>query len=121
MVLWTSSTYGHAALSLGKHTVYGWRIASTDVKGPATVGKVALNYPVTNWGHVYAGWTDWWGGETYPVGKDDEDMALTDKDIQKIADQVWKHQLEMPENSSKPTRAAGWLLTRVWDNVKGGK
>ena len=69
MVLWTSPTHGHAALSLGHSRLRGWRICSTDVNGPATVGRVPLSYISVHWGHVYAGWSDWWGGETYPVGR----------------------------------------------------
>lgn len=60
-VFWSSSTHGHAALSLGKR-----RILSTDVAGPATTGAVPLTYPETHWNHRYEGWSSWYGVE-FPV------------------------------------------------------
>src|SRR4249919_4176494 len=70
MVLWTSPTHGHTALSLGRNRITGHhRIASTDINYPTSVSRVNLNYIVQNWGHHYAGWTDWWDGETYDVGR----------------------------------------------------
>lgn len=53
---------GHVALS-----ARGKRIASTDVKGPATTGVVEQSWPVTHWGLRYEGWTDWYG-VTFTVG-----------------------------------------------------
>lgn len=55
-VWWTSPTHGHVCLSLG-----GDRILSTDVNGPATTGTVDLSFPETQWGHTYAGWSNWYG------------------------------------------------------------
>ena len=57
-VLWTggSNGYGHAALAMSRN-----RIASTDVKGPATVGVVDESWPSNHWGLHYAGWSDWYG------------------------------------------------------------
>lgn len=61
---WTggSDGHGHTALAAKRR-----RIASTDVKGDATVGIVPQSYPETNWGLHYEGWSDWYG-VTFTVG-----------------------------------------------------
>lgn len=117
MVLWTSSTYGHAALSLGKSRLtQRWMIASTDVHGPNTVGRVPLGYIAQYWGHQYAGWSDWYAGETYDVGRD---MALSDRDIEKIARAVWELSLDAdPETPNKESKPAKWLLGKIHQNTK---
>ncbi len=63
---WTSSNHGHAALSVGNG-----KIASVDVNGPQTTGVVSLSYPVDVWGHVYQGWSDFFGVR-FDVGGDEE-------------------------------------------------
>ena len=55
-VFWWSSTHGHVAISVGDQ-----RIVSTDVNGPGSTGEVGLGYPEIHWGHIYEGWTDWYG------------------------------------------------------------
>ena len=117
MVLWTSSTFGHAALSCGKSRLTRrWMICSTDVNGPATVGRVPLSYITLNWGHQYAGWSDWYAGETYEVGRN---MALSDRDIERIAKAVWEEKLDAdPETDKQDNRPAKWLLGKIHQNTK---
>lgn len=106
-VLYRSSTYGHAALSLGDG-----KIASTDVNGPATTGKVPLDYPMTHWGHSYAGWTDWYGVR-FPVAEGGDDVPLTDDEIERIAKRVWNFAIaEGPD--SKQEQAAKAYLRETW-------
>lgn len=112
-VWWTSDTHGHAALSMGNG-----KIASVDVKGPKTTGVVSINFPENEWGHTYQGWSRYYGVE-FAVG-DEEDMPLTDEDIQKIAQAVWQHQLEntasdQPHPEKQPAK---WFLNRILDKVK---
>lgn len=116
MVLWTSSTDGHAALSLGR-SIFTRRyiIASTDVRGPRTVGRVPLGYIAQNWGHQYAGWSNWYGGEEYEVGVD---MPLSNGDIDKIAKAVWEHQLENTSDVKKQKYKASWFLNNILDKLK---
>jgi hypothetical protein len=116
MVLWTSSTYGHAALSLGRNRLRNrWMIASTDVKGPNTVGVVPLGYIAQYWGHQYAGWSDWYAGETYEVGYN---MPLSNEDIKKIAAEVWNHELENTTTPDKKKFKAEWFLNSILGKTK---
>lgn len=109
-VWWASPTHGHVALSLGD----GF-IASTDVRGPATVGRVPIDYPVNVWGHRYVGWSDWYG-QTFQVQGDD--MPLSKDDIDRIAAAVWAYELENTTTEPKGKRAAGWFLNRILEVVK---
>lgn len=121
MVLWTSPVSGHASLSLGlKRKRFWnkrvWMIASTDVKGPNTVGRVPLSYIAQEWGYTYAGWSDWYAGEFYEVGRK---VALSDKDVNRIADAVWEKKLDAdPSTPAKEPKKAGWLLGKIHQNTK---
>lgn len=109
-VLWRSSTFGHAALSLGDK-----RIASTDVNGQP-VGKVSIDYPSTHWGHSYAGWCDWYG-ERFTVGdKGGDDVPLTDDEIERIARKVWAFQIP-EEGDSKEEKPAKVYLRQTWNRA----
>lgn len=110
-VWYASPTHGHVGISLGDGV-----IASTDVNGPATTGRVQLSYPETVWGHRYVGWSDWFG-ESFTVG--DEDMPLSDADINRIARAVWEHGLENTTTEPQQKRPAGWFLNSILDKVKG--
>ncbi len=113
---WTSVDHGHAALSMGDGN-----IASVDVAGPATTGVVPLSYPVEKWGHTYQGWSSFYGVE-FDVGDEDDDVPLTDAEIEKIAKAVWQFQLENT-SSDQPgdkERPAKWFLNRLLENVKPG-
>lgn len=97
LVVWRYGANGHAALSLGDG-----RIATTDPAGkPGGTGKEPITYPKV-WGAANGGrptgWTDYYNGVTFAVGTED-DMALTDEDIDKIARRVWKYLDEYTERN----------------------
>jgi hypothetical protein len=90
MVYWTGGShgYGHIAPSVG-----GGKVRSTDAGGSGRVATVSIDWPTQHWGLPYAGWA-WDVNEvTIPhdsgtSGKDDDDVALTESDIQDIARRV---------------------------------
>lgn len=110
-VWWTSPTHGHVALSAGDSMIW-----STDVHGPRTVGKVHIDYPVNAWGHTYAGWSDWYGVR-FPVGEDEE-MPLSNDDIDRIARAVWNHEIENTGTEASKKRPAKWFLNAILGRVK---
>lgn len=74
MVFWTGggSGYGHIAPSLG-----GGQVRSTDSGGKGKPATVDLDWPVRNWGLVYAGWA-WDVNEvTIPHEKGQQGMETT--------------------------------------------
>lgn len=116
---WTSPTHGHVALSAGEGMIW-----STDVHGPRTVGKVHMDYPVNQWGHTYAGWSDWYGVRFDVAGdkkEEDEDMALSKDDVQRIAEAVWAFELTNQTSKPEQVRPARWFLNAILDKVKGSK
>ena len=90
-----------------------------DVDGPASTGVVPLSYPVDTWGHTYQGWSRYYGVE-FAVGDEEDDMPLTDQEIEKIARAVWQFQLEntTSEQPGENERPAKWFLNRILDKVK---
>jgi hypothetical protein len=95
------------------------KIASVDVKGPQTTGVVSRDFPEREWGHTYEGWSRYYGVE-FAVGDEEEDMPLTDEEIEKIARAVWQHKLEntsgdQPQAKDQPAK---WFLNRILDKVK---
>ena len=76
--------YGHIAIC----TAPG-RIRSTDCQSSGKVSEVALNWPEKAWGYPYLGWTGDLSKQPLPLQGEDEDMPLTDDDVQKIAKAVW--------------------------------
>jgi hypothetical protein len=86
-----SQGYGHIAISLGNG-----KVRSTDACGSGCVGTRDLGWFESNWGLPYAGWAWDINEVTIPHGDsggDDEDMPLTEKEIEKIAQAVWQFQL----------------------------
>jgi hypothetical protein len=63
IVLWTSRTHGHMALSLG-----GRRIISTDYPNARDTGEASITMPREKWGHTWAGWLDTYAGVRFDVG-----------------------------------------------------
>ncbi len=83
-VYWTggSQGFGHITISLGDG-----KVRSTDGCGPGYVATRDLGWFESNWGLRYAGWA-WDINEVIiPHGKDD-DMPLSDADLEKIAKRV---------------------------------
>lgn len=76
--------YGHVVISVG-----GGRVRSTDCTSSTQVNDAALSWTETAWGYTYLGWTDDLNGVTLPIEGDD-DMALTQDDLNKIAKAVWE-------------------------------
>lgn len=107
-VWWSSPTHGHVALSAGDGMIW-----STDVHGPRTIGKVSIAYPANAWGHKLVGWSDWYG-EHFEVG----DMALTERDLDRIAAAVWSHDIENTTTEPKGKRPARWFLNTILGRVK---
>lgn len=92
LVLYRYGNNGHAAI---EHTA-GDRIATTnpdpdDPDGRGT-GVEDNAYPA-KWGASKGSaiWTDEYNGVRFPVGEEDEDVPLSQDDINKIAAAVWKY------------------------------
>lgn len=92
LVLYRYGNNGHAAI---EHTA-GARIATTnpDPDNPAgtATGVEDNDYPA-KWGASKGSaiWTDTYNGVRFPVGDEEDDMALSDEDIEKIARAVWQY------------------------------
>jgi hypothetical protein len=83
-VYWTggSQGHGHIAISVG-----GGQVRSTDANGSGNVATRPLSWFDTNWSSLdFAGWAEDINGVHIPGTEDD--MALSDADIEKIAKRV---------------------------------
>lgn len=90
-------SYGHAVVYVGNG-----KIRSTDCPSAGQISEVDLNWPEVHWGYPYLGWTGDINEVDLPLnGKDDDDMPLSDKDIQKIADAVWAHNVPVYDKDAK--------------------
>lgn len=110
-VWYSSPSHGHVGIALGDGM-----LASTDVHGPGTTGRVPDTWPEQIWGHTYQGWSDWYG-ETFTTEGDD--MPLTKDDVDRIAKAVWLYELENETNDPKQRKPAGWFLNAILGKVKG--
>jgi len=119
LVLWKYGANGHAALSLGNG-----KIATTDPTGKSGgVGIEPITYP-KKWGAANGGrptgWADYYAGVTFAVGEE-EDMPLSDADIEKIAKAVnrtlgdWKADGELQPAADDPPKTGS---TRIRDIAK---
>lgn len=78
--------YGHAVICVAKGT-----IRSTDAPSSGQVNDQDLAWPERAWGYEYLGWTGDINGvdlDLVPRGQEDDDMPLTDEEIEKIAARV---------------------------------
>lgn len=73
--------YGHAVL-----TCHGG-IRSTDCQTSYDVSDIDVGWPERAWGYEYLGWTEDING-VHVIKPKEEDMPLTDEDIEKIAKRV---------------------------------
>jgi hypothetical protein len=117
-IFYEGGQYGHAALSLG-----GGKIRTTDAPGSGSVSTQNLDWPTDHWGYDYLGWTEDVNGVTIPYlkgstgggepapGEGDEDMPLTDDDLNKIAEKVWTRQLG--------GESVGTIMVRLDPGTKG--
>jgi hypothetical protein len=77
IVLYTSNTYGHMALSKGPD--YNYDIHSTDPYGNwGATGTMPQKWPEQNWGQKWAGWSTHYAGVDLPMGDDTETGELGD-------------------------------------------
>lgn len=114
-VVWQYGSYGHAALSLGNG-----KIATTDPSNGKPTGIEDITYP-KRWGAGNGGrptgWSDYYSGTTYSVGEDD--MPLTDEDIEKIAKAVnrtlgdWKADGDVQDAASDPPQTGSTRLRSI--------
>lgn len=98
-------SYGHATISTGDGQVN----RSTDCTYAGDISEVPLSWVEDHWGYEYLGWTGDLNGVDLPLAGKDDDMALSDGDIRKIADAVWDHLNPIydenePEGTKKPAR-----------------
>jgi hypothetical protein len=77
--------YGHAVICVGE----GGRIRSTDCTSPYDVSSTDIDWPTRTWGYTYLGWTGDINGVDLPLSEGDEDMPLSNDDVQKVAEAVW--------------------------------
>jgi hypothetical protein len=87
-VYWaTDHPYGHVAISVG-----GGKCRSTDWPSKGKVGTVSISEMTNAWGMTLLGWTEDLCGDSIE-GIGDDDMPLTDDDLNKIAAKVWAHKV----------------------------
>lgn len=102
-VFWSggSKGYGHVAI---------WResdMRSTDCKSTGKVSAAPLSWTEDTWGFRYLGWTSDLNGVDLPIESDD--MALSNDDLDRIADAVWKRLLEGQDSAPEGRYAAATL------------
>jgi len=81
---YSGGQYGHAVISVG-----GGRIRSTDCQSSGNVNDCDLSWPEANWGYRFLGWTRDINGVYLPLEGDD-DMPLSNDDVEKVAEAVWQ-------------------------------
>jgi hypothetical protein len=80
---YSGGSYGHAVISVG-----GGNVRSTDTPSTGKVGEKPLSHYESAWGYRYLGWTGDCNGVDLPIG-DEDDMPLSNEDVEKVADAVW--------------------------------
>jgi hypothetical protein len=83
---YSGGSYGHAVIYVGNGNV-----RSTDTPSSGKVGEKPLAYYESAWGYRYLGWTGDLNGIDLPLGGsgDEDDMPLSNDDVEKVADAVW--------------------------------
>ena len=122
IVLWEYGTNGHMALSDGPG-----KIVTTDSsKGGNTTGVEAHTYP-KRWGAKNGGrptgWADYYAGVRFDVGEQEDDMPLSESDIERIAKRVnevlgdWDAKGEVQDSADSPPKTGStrlrWLQKRL--------
>ena len=105
--------YGHAVI----HCHDG--IRSTDCKSGGNVSDADLSWPEDAWGYDYLGWTEDINGVRVVTPGGDEDMPLTDDEIQKIAKAVWNYGLAVYDTDADDTKAAKVIVSQT--HARAGK
>lgn len=83
-LFYMGGNYGHIVIAREDD------MRSTDCKTSGQVSAAAISWPETQWGHVYLGWAEDLNGVDLPGLTKEEDMPLSEDDIQKIAVRVNK-------------------------------
>jgi hypothetical protein len=131
-MFYSGGTYGHIVVcgdDPGDDDIRG-----TDMPKSGQVSDGDMDWPVTNWGQTYLGWTEDLNGVDLPLGKDDDDM--TEDDWKKlrgiVADEVAKNNGEAAERFwtdnlkvTKPdgtdeTKPARQVIRETWQRVAKG-
>jgi len=107
-VYYSGGQYGHAVISVG-----GGRIRSTDCTSATHVNDADLSWPESAWGYRYLGWTGDINGVDLPIETKEDDMPLTDEDLDKIAARVWSRQVGKNETST------GTIMVRLDPGTSG--
>jgi hypothetical protein len=117
IVLWRYGSFGHMALSDGPRLI----VTTDSSKGPATTGVESYRWPA-RWGApnggIPTGWADYYNGVRFTVGED-EDMPLTDEDIERIAKRVnetlgdWKADGTVQPAASDPPKTGSTRLRGI--------
>lgn len=105
-VYYRGGQYGHAVLSVG-----GGRIRSTDCTTASHVGEVDVSWVENHWGYAYLGWTEDINGVHVMRGhlEEEDDMPLTDDDLEKIAKRVWGFLIETRGDEPRDIKARDML------------
>ena len=89
LVMYKNSTYGHIVVATGK----GWECYTNDYGGRGKVVKADARN-LASW----CGATSWWVADAWWSARDnlrthnqEDDMALTPEDIEKVAREVWRY------------------------------
>jgi hypothetical protein len=90
--------YGHAVISTGNGKV----MRSTDCTYTGDISEVEIGWVESHWGYTYLGWTGDLNGVDLPLGNEgDDDMPLSDSDLDKIAQRVWNFQVAVYDDDAK--------------------
>lgn len=111
-VYWTggSSGYGHIAIYVGDGNV-----RSSDAGGAGVMGTKPIDWFRSAWGLPYAGWAESVNG-IYIPGLGDDDMALSDSDLDKIASAVVNKVLTKVDGSESTVGSIlKWTLEHAGD------
>ena len=122
IVLWTSDTHGHMALSKGPD--YNYDIHSTDPYGNwGKTGTMPQKWCEQNWGQKWAGWTTHYAGVDLPMGTETGDTVSSNNYDYAYLDKppgvftVTRSYKDLDWSYWSPPRS-GWESTHVYLNVK---
>lgn len=115
-VFWTggSSRHGHIAIATGDGECW-----STDILRGGHWDKVPIGLIHQRWGLTLVGWTeDLNGARVYDPTTQEDDMPLTDDDVQKVAKAVIAQMIDViqPDGSRVP-----WHMGALLRSIKAGQ
>lgn len=120
LILYRNGGFGHIVVATGD----GWNVYTNDYGGRGTV-CVADARDLVSWCGAFDGYVAnaWWSTSNHIKTHEEEDMALSDDDVERVANAVWKKIIKAPDETMPPLpedyeRAAGALLMKVFAAVK---